>query len=816
MDGSEPVKPVVCPAIPMLCAGQIQLVNQIDNGKNFREMFQTVKDMALSLDEATSMVSLHTIKDAFSNESDLEEMEVLLHTVPRKVLRSTAMQTLSYDFWERGTPKRKEWLYDAEGPGAYICSLYIEGRQGKSWTQKENRDLMRTLGSYARAVESWDKVNCSLGSDTAWGTSQFEDAHDVELAVTIDNMTRGENGQKDVEEAISTPLRFASSGENPAQHIRELISTLKLRGRPHGDPEDDCLQSFCMVGCSKEVVKRTQDHRLIGSMGNSAKLWALMVSCLRYNGLDPSETIIPICKAWKVRQINLAEILFTVIAGSLVSVGGMNVHPPGTRSETTAIPSDKSLNECKALVFKHNEWYLENVKDTVANDPLYARLQLLSPSAAESLFITSSPQFAPSHAPLIAEASLSQDADSDEDSREYEDDMLYEEGNEKEWEGFEGSDRRGNDDSGEDDEPTDGSRILSQMPNPPKAPRKGAAPRPEKTEAEKKQDEILLAHYEKLPPTMKNVATLLVANIGRCQKTAKIWNTSKQMPVTEKFCLDFIKEKKVFSDLWTQADEKRLQADWKQNPLRKQLESFNPKGNKNMVPMWKIFIHHLKVFPTDVVHSNLFLEPAKDITHGGKTFPDPNWSKTFCQTRAAGATPRLPVGTIPWINGGTDRFLDLFRVKMQDQDGSKSVAKIHDEVLAHFEAKGKTPTSQMSNLFRGIEKRLLRPQKQSRNNGEIPIFRLETEDLLVLKRAANGLKTTAAPSFFPLSSYWRIAMHGKTAKDWPKDKNSLNKLRSLLLLQHQRDEIVNDQQRGLSMSSLSEDPRPQKRRRLNP
>ncbi|KAI0378638.1 hypothetical protein F5Y04DRAFT_283565 [Hypomontagnella monticulosa] len=56
----------------------------------------------------------------------------------------------------------------------------------------------------------------------------------------------------------------------------------------------------------------------------------------------------------------MAEILLTILAGSLVCEQGLNVKQPGTKSEK-APPSDRAFGICRRDVFKTHPWLYENL-----------------------------------------------------------------------------------------------------------------------------------------------------------------------------------------------------------------------------------------------------------------------------------------------------------------------------------------------------------------------------------------------------------------------------------------------------------------------
>ncbi|KAI4868250.1 hypothetical protein F4820DRAFT_456552 [Hypoxylon rubiginosum] len=334
MDSS--IAPCLSAVTPFMSDLQIQLVNQIDQGVSYREIYWTVLRMARDLrDLGEDVVQFDPdiILDAFSDYTSQREMMLLLHSIPRPVLRSIVMRMVAHDFWERDSESRK-LLYDAEGPGAYIASVSVVGRDGCGWSIAENSQIVTYLEQYAHAIDLKEK------DEDHYGGSPYSDDDVAAFRVSeeIDKVddTTTEDSQS---QNFSMPRFASSSRKNKSRHVWQLIALLKKRDDPNAPQKEPCKQCFCMVGNSDD---------------------GLLVSCLKYAGFEVQDTIVPICKAWRIDHINLSEILLTVLAGSLVSVGGLNVKQPGTKSEKNP-PSDRAFEGCRLHVWRGNPWFEENL-----------------------------------------------------------------------------------------------------------------------------------------------------------------------------------------------------------------------------------------------------------------------------------------------------------------------------------------------------------------------------------------------------------------------------------------------------------------------
>lgn len=363
------IKPVQSAQIPMMSDLQVRFVKQLDDDATYMDLFLTVEKMAQDL-RNQDQVPCREMMRAVEEDSEGKEMRLLLHSIPRPVLRSLVMRMLPYDFWERGSDNRRDLFYDFEGPGVYVMGLSVEGRHGEGWSINENIKLLAALKKYRNAIDACERRDAI----DAWGNSQFtaQEVEDLQVATDIDRQySRSESWDG----GIFLMPRFASSSNTEkSKHVNELISLLRSRNVGSWDPNINSLQTLYMVGNSDDVERRKQSHRLISSLMNTPHLWGLLVSCLKYVGLEPEETCVPVCKSWKPEHTNQAEILVTILGGSLISVGGLNVHQPGLKPDRNP-PSDKIFGQCRKHVWVNRGWFRANLEHTIIHNPGHLEIQ---------------------------------------------------------------------------------------------------------------------------------------------------------------------------------------------------------------------------------------------------------------------------------------------------------------------------------------------------------------------------------------------------------------------------------------------------------
>ncbi|KAI4868254.1 hypothetical protein F4820DRAFT_466658 [Hypoxylon rubiginosum] len=321
------------------------------------------------------------------------------------------------------------------------------------------------------------------------------------------------------------------------------------------------------------------------------------------------------------------------------------------------------------------------------------------------------------------------------------------------------------------------------------------------------KQKVLLAHFDGLPGSLQNVALVATQHIARMERKASEWLEDHSQRVTMKRCRRAFPE--VQYDVnWTEDDEGKLRDTWDDDPIKARLEQIDVRKNRDIIPTWKIFFRFLKCFPTDVISRRNHLEYYGTFEDDdGNTLADPNWTKNFCrrlgrlalhgvfQLQSHLLTLALQYvvicrrdyrGRVPWTNRGTDGFLDMFLVRMREQNGSKSVVRIHKEILSHLAAGGMEPTSHISELFTHIENRAFKKAESPFRPEQVPIFQLTPEDLAILIRAANAIRPGGVSSFVHLSIVWRISTIARKALDAPSNAEELNELREQIILRDRR------------------------------
>ncbi|KAI0879774.1 uncharacterized protein GGS22DRAFT_182821 [Annulohypoxylon maeteangense] len=360
--------PPQCSAeLPTLGRNARRLVEGLDKHKSLDELFPIVVDMAEELDKqaipCASTVKMFTEKDS----EQYKQLHILFHTLNRDILRSLVLGTLSYDLWDKDSNSWQNTYstHSFDAAGSYVMTLSIEGRRGKFLNGKEIGQVRELLDTYERCCQAW----ISHMEEDAYSFNELSDQQkrDLREALLIDNEMLSDKDKWDEEDDYQQPALLRKTGDGSIK-ARETIGMLRdqlwARMNPHDDATYQC-SSPSYVGCSQKMGSRMPSHNPDGrTLASPSALHRILTSCIRHIGLEVSVKIIPILPVWEPGQIQLSEVLLTVLAQSMVTVHGLNAIQPGTSSRAT-IANVATYNETKELVWVKRTWLAENIRKSL-------------------------------------------------------------------------------------------------------------------------------------------------------------------------------------------------------------------------------------------------------------------------------------------------------------------------------------------------------------------------------------------------------------------------------------------------------------------
>ncbi|KAH9907086.1 hypothetical protein F4778DRAFT_613667 [Xylariomycetidae sp. FL2044] len=352
----------VSPKVPVLTKNALRLVNGIDNGDSYEELFEHVQNMSKDFCLKQKFIDCQKTSEAFEDGSeDQFQLRLLFHTIPRKTLRSLVMGLLSYDY--ESDTRNRDNIYSPDGAGTYLVGITIRDRGGAFLTKPEIRQLLAILESYKTACEAWQK----LDDEDSYSQNRLldEEEESLNLAMEVDNKLRNLSRSGSPWESGDQYVKpMCWSGRRGVSNLEAFIRLLTQR---MGFDNDDEYQLTCpqYIGCSHRVKKRVMDHDSLYSSGlnHSSSMLKLLLACLMQMELKPKVAGIPVVMVWDESQIHLSEILVHVLTMSLVSLKGLNIIQPGT----SAIPEEGEAardlyEDTKKEIWAKRPFFRENVE----------------------------------------------------------------------------------------------------------------------------------------------------------------------------------------------------------------------------------------------------------------------------------------------------------------------------------------------------------------------------------------------------------------------------------------------------------------------
>ncbi|KAI1478609.1 hypothetical protein F4774DRAFT_426348 [Daldinia eschscholtzii] len=285
--------------VPLLSGRRLEMFKALVEHDNYYElslMFPTLAD-DLQRSETDLGASSHASMQIRRDRTSRRAMCILLHTIPRELLKSLILGTVAFDQLK---PTGKPVHYAADGPGAYVAAMAIEGRNGMWLNRDEIRELIHKLLKYITAYRAW-KDHLGTPSDP-------EHAELDAFTRDIDTQYGGRDSEK------PNGMRFIS--DDDAATKVEL-----LREIPR-----EAMRSFTSrygSGLPNLITPPSTGLKM------ADKLWGLVCCTLAYMGKHPTIVVVPVIRTWRRPDLPLAEILTTMLGSALVTQDGFNAQIPG-------------------------------------------------------------------------------------------------------------------------------------------------------------------------------------------------------------------------------------------------------------------------------------------------------------------------------------------------------------------------------------------------------------------------------------------------------------------------------------------------------
>ncbi|KAI1468286.1 uncharacterized protein F4812DRAFT_361139 [Daldinia caldariorum] len=328
MTSSNPVSNWVPPdplgpdkRVPLMRGRRLEMFKALEDHDSYYELSLMFSALAGDLQQlganlpGSSSAALKIRQD----KTNKRAMCILLHSILKDLLRSVILGTVAFDMI---SPTRKPAHYAADGPGAYVAAMAIDGRDGKWLNRDEIRDLIKTLNMYVKAYEAW-KIHK--------GKPDNAEARDLDkFAREIDTQYGSRYAEQPDE------MRFVNHDDATAK-TQFFMNSLIQRCDPSLPGPDQIYQiaSPLYVGCSESMNVSITKYQPSTGLRLVNKPWGLVCCALKYMGKHPTVVVTPVIRTWQRTDLPLAEILVTMLGSSLVTQDGFNGHGPGTTNDTS-------------------------------------------------------------------------------------------------------------------------------------------------------------------------------------------------------------------------------------------------------------------------------------------------------------------------------------------------------------------------------------------------------------------------------------------------------------------------------------------------
>ncbi|KAI0168934.1 hypothetical protein GGR52DRAFT_552863 [Hypoxylon sp. FL1284] len=345
-----------CTAMPTLGPAAMRLVEAVDRGDTYVQMFYLVIDMARELRQQSidcneivkNFEEIHTVEN--------ERLRLLFHTLHRRTLRSLVLGHIAYDLHDKDSPNWAN-VYNDECAGSYLIGISIDGRQGAFLNQREIKSVIEVVEEYREGCEAWGSDDI----DDSYDQSQMDPAKRAatERALLIDNEMESASHKWRQGQKLTQP-KF-SNGRKGVSNVDELAEMLRRRVDARFDEDTYQTSSPSYVGCAHglPVLSAMYDPDC-GGPTSSSQVLRLLLACIRHVGLEPLVHRAPMAMVWEEEMIGPAEVLVTVLSQSLITLDGLNVVKPGTATSS----GNENLNlykRTKEHVFARRDWFGQNI-----------------------------------------------------------------------------------------------------------------------------------------------------------------------------------------------------------------------------------------------------------------------------------------------------------------------------------------------------------------------------------------------------------------------------------------------------------------------
>jgi hypothetical protein len=267
------------------------------------------------------------------HKADGQEINTLLHSIPRAVLASILMGTVAYDQTNKDLVQ-----YDADGSGVYVVGISLSAHNGAFLTGNEMASFVNDLERYITEAE----VCLGVDDDPIPPRSRFIIDADNQYGIYAEAVPRFIRGAR----SLNSMRQFLASMKRRRDAMQKADASGTRRSH----------QSPLYVGCAVNMKRRLMAY---GSKQYKSTFEAvnnpfgLTMSLLHMAGLAPKEQFVSVIRTWQPGQLGAAEGLVAALAGSYIEQQGFNVQVCGQHRQEQGVSSDADATTYVLLTSPH-------------------------------------------------------------------------------------------------------------------------------------------------------------------------------------------------------------------------------------------------------------------------------------------------------------------------------------------------------------------------------------------------------------------------------------------------------------------------------
>ena len=276
----------------------------------------------------------------------------IFHAIPREILKSIVLRTVGYDAYQgmRG--------YGKNGPGIYLLSISIEGRDGRFLTWTEMETLVKNMAKYLEGA----RIILGVVPKGTYGHWQQKDLEAFTRGIDATYVTGRKLNDSPLfsKKDPKDKSKLSAAAELFLESLERQLGVMKALD-PAGTVQT--MQAPLYVGCGTVVKDRvkTYEPKPSSTIGGANVFYTLLLSLLKYQNLVPKHHVVVAARVWKKDQLKIAERLIAGFALSYPDWGGINNTEAGSSGGSDSI----SYEGCEKYVFLKETHMGENIRQSM-------------------------------------------------------------------------------------------------------------------------------------------------------------------------------------------------------------------------------------------------------------------------------------------------------------------------------------------------------------------------------------------------------------------------------------------------------------------